>query len=80
MIFLLACIALLLISGAYLSFALTRSARQENVDPGKSLYQQRLRELQEDIEAGEIRAELEKAAADDIVRVTLDDEKTNSSA
>ena len=75
MIFSLSCIGLVLLCVAYLYRALAKTTPEEVDVAAKALYSQRLRELQEDIDAGEIVAAQEKAAQDDIVRVTLDDEK-----
>ena len=75
MIFAIVCLSLLLVCGVYLYFALSKSYSTEVHPSAKTLYAERLRELTEDIQSGEIVAEQEQAAEQDIVRVTLDDEK-----
>ncbi|MEM7467715.1 MAG: c-type cytochrome biogenesis protein CcmI [Pseudomonadota bacterium] len=60
---------------AYLFLSLRPRKKQHEDNLANALYEQRVAELREDVVAGELREEVAQAAEDDIVRVTLDDDK-----
>lgn len=75
MIFILSCLTLLLLVGGYLFSVFSRIGQNDGIAASKALYNRRMKELSEDIESGELKAELAEAAEQDIVRVTMDDEQ-----
>ena len=75
MIFVGICSALVLACVGALYLTLRKIPDAEDTLAARSLYSQRLSELREDLASGEMLADQAEAAEDDLVRVTLDDEK-----
>ena len=77
MIFALVCGALLLMVIGIFFYVLSRGdiAARPADSASKALYERRVEELEQDITSGEMLPDLAEAAEQDIVRVTLDDEK-----
>lgn len=75
MTFIAICLALTAFVAGYFYSVFRRTKLKDDVAASKTLYLRRMRELHEDVETGELLAELADAAQQDIVRVTMDDEK-----
>ena len=76
MTFIIVCSSLLLAVAGIFGYALSRTKQNEREDiAAKSLYEQRVVELEQDLASGELQPAQAKAAEQDIIRVTLDDDK-----